>query len=256
MVLDGRDRVDIPHANAPAAPAADEDGPGPPRPPRFGHEALAVVLQIRDGELCVLLWRRALPPYEGFWALPGGALGAGEDLGLSIRRQLAQKVDVRDLAHLEQLETRSDPERDPRHRTLATAYLGLVPADVDPIVPADTGWHPAADLPAMAFDHASVVRSGRRRLRAKLGYTNVGFALAPPEFTMSQLSGYYRSALGHDVAATNLRRVLLRRGQIEETGRSVPSGRSGGRPAALFRFRDRNLQVTDEFAVLRPPNAS
>nr|WP_216631287.1 NUDIX domain-containing protein [Nocardiopsis coralli] len=256
MVLDGRDRVDIPHANAPVAPAAGEEGPGRPQPPRFGHEALAVVLQIRDGELCVLLWRRALPPYEGFWALPGGALGVGEDLGVSIRRQLAQKVDVRDLAHLEQLETRSDPERDPRHRTLATAYLGLVPADVDPIVPADTGWHPAADLPAMAFDHASVVRSGRRRLRAKLGYTNVGFALAPPEFTMSQLSGYYCSALGHDVAATNLRRVLLRRGQIEETGRSVPSGRSGGRPAALFRFRDRNLQITDEFAVLRPPNAS
>lgn len=217
------------------------------------HEGLAVVLQIRAAELCVLLWRRALPPYEGGWALPGGRLGAGESLGASIRRQLAQKVDVRDLSHLEQLETRSDPGRDPQRRTLATAYLGLVPADTDPVVPSDTGWHPAARLPPMAFDHASIVRSGRQRLRAKLSYTNVGFALAPPEFTMSELSGYYRAALGHDVAATNLRRVLLRRGQIEETGRSVPSGRSGGRPAALFRFRARGLEITDAFAVLRPP---
>lgn len=218
------------------------------------HEALAVVLQIRAGELCVLLWRRALPPCEGEWALPGGRLGADESLGASIRRQLAQKVDVRDLSHLEQLETRSEPDRDPQRRTLATAYLGLVPADIDPVVPDDTGWHPAGDLPPMAFDHASIVRSGRRRLRSKLSYTNVGFALAPPEFTMSQLSGHYRAALGHDVAATNLRRVLLRRGQIEETGRSVPSGRSGGRPAALFRFRTRQMEVTDAFAVLRPPN--
>ncbi|RKS10499.1 NUDIX domain-containing protein [Nocardiopsis sp. Huas11] len=251
MTGNGRDRVDIPEANGQAA--------GPVRTTAgdtaalSAHEALAVVLQIRGGELCVLLWRRALPPCEGEWALPGGRLGPDESLGASIRRQLAQKVDVRDLSHLEQLETRSDPDRHPLRRTLATAYLGLAPAHIDPVVPADTGWHAAADLPPMAFDHASIVRSGRQRLRSKLSYTNVGFALAPPEFTMSELSGYYRAALGHDVAATNLRRVLLRRGQIEETGRSVPSGRSGGRPAALFRFRVRGLEVTDAFAVLRPP---
>ncbi|WP_285731685.1 NUDIX domain-containing protein [Nocardiopsis sp. ATB16-24] len=250
MTENGKEKLDIPqkngHAAEPVCAAVDHAE-------LSVHEALAVVLQIRAGELSVLLWRRALPPCEGAWALPGGRLGPKEDLGGSIRRQLAQKVDVRDLSHLEQLETRSDPDRVPRRRTLATAYLGLVPADVDPAVPEDTDWHPASRLPTMAFDHASIVRSGRRRLRAKLSYTNVGFALAPPEFTMSQLSGYYRAALGHDVTATNLRRVLLRRGQIEETGRSVPSGRSGGRPAALFRFRERGLQITDAFAVLRPP---
>ncbi|GAA1769805.1 NUDIX domain-containing protein [Streptomonospora arabica] len=218
-----------------------------------GHEVLAVVFQIRADRLCVLLWRRARPPYEGHWVLPGGRLGGAEGLDASIRRQLAQKVDVRDLTHLEQLETRGDPGRHPQGRILATAYLGLVPADIDPVVPEDTSWHPAAELPEMGFDHAAIVHSGRRRLRAKLSYTNVGFALAPPEFTVSQLSRYYRAALGHDVAATNLRRVLLRRGQIEETGGFVPSGRSGGRPAALFRFRVRRLEITDAFAVLRPP---
>ncbi|GAB3207989.1 NUDIX hydrolase [Marinactinospora thermotolerans] len=217
------------------------------------HEVLAVVFQIRQNRLSVLLWCRALPPFEGCWALPGGRLGATEGLGESVRRQLAQKVDVRDLSHLEQLETRGEPGRHPGGRTLATAYLGLVPAGIDPVVPHDTAWHPAAELPCMAFDHAAIVGSARRRLRAKLSYTNIGFALAPPEFTMSELSRYYRAALGHDVAATNLRRVLLRRGQIEETGRSVPSGRSGGRPAALFRFRTRSLEITDAFAVLRPP---
>lgn len=222
--------------------------------PGTAHEVLAVVFQIRHDRLCVLVWRRGRPPCEGLWALPGGRLGTTEGLGESIRRQLAQKVDVRELAHLEQLETWGDPDRAPFGRVLATAYLGLVPADIDPLVPEDTRWHPAADLPPMAFDHAAMVHAARRRLRAKLSYTNIGFALAPPEFTMSQLSHYYRAALGHDVTATNLRRVLLRRGQIEETGRSVPSGRSGGRPAALFRFRTRKLEITDAFAVLRPPS--
>lgn len=217
------------------------------------HEVLAVVLQVRDGELSVLLWCRALPPHEGAWALPGGTLGEWEDLDASIRRQLAQKVDVRELAHLEQLQTRGAPDRYPRRRVLATAYLGLVPADADPHVPADTRWHPVADLPDMAFDHAQIVTAGRRRLRAKLSYTNVGFALVAPTFTISELRACYRAALGHDVSSTNLQRVLLRRGQIEPTGQAAPSGRAGGRPATVYRFRQRRLTVTDEFAVLRPP---
>lgn len=221
-----------------------------------GHEVVAVVLQVRNGELSVLLWQRALPPYARAWALPGGSLGGGEDLGASIRRQLAQKVDVRELAHLEQLETRGEPGRYPRRRVLATAYLGLIPSHLDPRVPADTSWHPADRLPEPAFDHAAIISSGRRRLRAKLSYTNVGFALAPPTFTMTELRTCYRAALGHDVSATNLQRVLLRRGQIEPTGSAVPSGRAGGRPATVYRFRDRSLEITDEFAVLRPPSRS
>lgn len=224
-------------------------------PEACAHEVLAVVLQVRAGELAVLLWRRGRAPFDGYWALPGGRLGPTEGLGESVRRQLAQKVDVRDLSHLEQLETRGDPGRSPDARVLATGYLGLVPADVDPVIPADTHWHPAGELPLMAYDHAALIASGCGRLRSKLSYTNLGFALAPPEFTMTELSHYYRLALGHDVGVTNLRRVLLRRGQIEELGRTVPSGRSGGRPAALFRFRARRLEITDPFAVLRPPRS-
>src|SRR5215211_7213571 len=193
------------------------------------HEALAVVLQVRDGTLQVLLWQRAQEPFCGAWALPGGMLGAGETLEASIRRHLAAKVDVRELAHLEQLETRSDPARHP-HRMIATAYLGLVPSHHDPAVPADTTWHPVNALPELAFDHHAVVLAGRERLRAKLSYTNVGFALAPPRFTTSELRAVYRAALGHDVSATNLQRVLLRRGVLEPTGESRAPGQAGGRP--------------------------
>jgi ADP-ribose pyrophosphatase YjhB (NUDIX family) len=216
------------------------------------HEALAVVLQVRDGTLQVLLWQRAREPFNGAWALPGGLLGPSETLETSIRRHLAAKVDVRELAHLEQLETRSDPARHP-HRRIATAYLGLVPTHHDPTVPADTTWHPANALPELAFDHDAIVLVGHERLRAKLSYTNVGFALAPPRFTISELRTVYRAALGHDVSATNLQRVLLRRGVLEQTGESRPPGRAGGRPAALFRFQSQGLEITDQFAVLRPP---
>ena len=223
------------------------------RHPTPAHVSLAVVLQVRTGVLQVLLWRRARAPFRGKWSLPGGYLVPGETLEASIRRHLADKVDVRELAHLEQLETRSDPRRSPREWQLATAYVGLVPSDADPSVPDDTEWHAVDDLPALAFDHEAIVLAGRERLRAKLSYTNLGFALAPGEFTISELRDLYAAALGHDVSATNLQRVLLRRGVLEGTGRLRPPGPTGGRPGALFRFRARTLEITDQFAVLRPP---
>jgi ADP-ribose pyrophosphatase YjhB (NUDIX family) len=211
------------------------------------------VLQIRAGGLKVLLWERGREPCRGAWSLPGGYLDRGETLEHSIRRHLAEKVDVRELSHLEQLATLSDPERHPSEWQLATAYLGLVPTGVDPALPPDTSWQSVSSLPALAFDHRAIALAGRDRLRAKLSYTNIGFALAPPEFAISELRDLYAAALGHDVSATNLQRVLLRRGELEPTGKLRPSGREGGRPAAVFRFRWRRLEVTDEFATLRPP---
>ena len=144
------------------------------------HVTLAVVLQVRGDVLCVLLWQRAREPYSGAWSLPGGYLEADLALDDSIRTQLARKVDVAELSWLEQLETVGDPGRHPAEWQLATAYLGLVPLGLDPELPEDTGWHPVDRLPEpMAFDHEAIVLAGRERLRAKLSYTNIGFALAP-----------------------------------------------------------------------------
>jgi 8-oxo-dGTP diphosphatase len=220
------------------------------------HVALAVVLRVRSGETQTLLWERAREPEAGAWSLPGGYLDEEETLEESIRRHLAAKVDVRELSHLEQLGTWSNPRRHPGQRQLATAYLGLVPTDVDPSVPADTTWHPVDRLPRMAFDHDGIVLAGRERLRAKLSYTNLGFALAPPTFTISELRELYTASLGHEVSATNLQRVLVRRALLEDTGERRPPGPTGGRPATVFRFRSRELAVTDQFAVLRPPTLS
>jgi 8-oxo-dGTP diphosphatase len=226
------------------------------------HEVLNAVFQVRafrpDGpdELAVLLWQRALPPQRGTWSLPGGVLGDDEDLLTSARRQLAEKVDVREVAHLEQLSVFSDPDRVPGDRRIAATFLGLVPIVADPRLPVDTAWHAVSNLPHMSFDHGTMVRHARTRLAAKLSYTNIAFALAPTEFTLSTLRDIYCAALGYQVDTTNLQRVLTRRGVIETTGSTAPPGPAGGRPPALYRFRDSALRVTDEFAALRPPGSA
>jgi ADP-ribose pyrophosphatase YjhB (NUDIX family) len=217
------------------------------------HEVLAAVLRIHAGAPHVLTWQRARTPDAGRWALPGGRLGDAEDVETSVRRQLAEKVDLREVTHVEQLSVFSRPDRVPVVRTIATAFLGLVRSDAHPAIPDDTAWQPVATLPPTAFDHAAIVAAAHERLRAKLSYTNIGFALVPREFTISALRELYSAALGHPVSATNLQRVLTRRALLEPTGKVAPPGPAGGRPAALFRFADRSLRVTDAFAVLRPP---
>jgi ADP-ribose pyrophosphatase YjhB (NUDIX family) len=222
------------------------------------HEVLAVVFQVRqlgtpNPQLSVLLWERAMNPQRGAWSLPGGRLRNDEDMTSSIRRQLAEKVDLREIAHLEQLAVFSDPARVPGTRTIASTFLGLVPSPAVPALPPDTRWHPVSALPPMAFDHGPMVTHAHSRLIAKMSYTNIGFALAPKEFALSTLRDIYGSALGHQVDATNLQRVLARRNVITRTGTIARSGRSGGRPAALYRFTDSQYRVTDEFAALRPP---
>jgi ADP-ribose pyrophosphatase YjhB (NUDIX family) len=230
------------------------------------HEVLAVVFQVRapqpgpaagpkrpKPQLSVLLWERARDPHRGGWSLPGGRLRHDEDMTSSVRRQLAEKVDLREVAHLEQLAVFSDPDRVPGLRMIASTFLGLVPYPATPELPPDTRWHPVNDLPPMAFDHGPMIAYARARLVAKMSYTNIGFALAPKDFALSTLRDIYGAALGYQVDTTNLQRVLGRRGVITQTGTIAQSGRSGGRPAALYRFTDSQLRITDEFAALRPP---
>jgi len=195
------------------------------------HAVVGAVLRARESRLEVLL---------AGGALPSAPLGPGEPLEAALGRV----VEVAALAHLEQLETRLLTDR-----TLATVYLGLVPSDAS----LDGGWVPALAVRGLGYDDASILAAAMARLRAKLSYTNVGFALAPATFTISELRHIYVAALGHDVSATNLQRVLLRRGVLERVEGMRPSGRAGGRPAALFRFASQRLEVTDEFAALRPP---
>jgi 8-oxo-dGTP diphosphatase len=135
---------------------------------------------------------------------------------------------------------------------LATAYLALVTPGARPSLPLDTAWHPVDALPRTAFDHGSIIGSARNRLQAKLSYTNIGFALAPETFTISQLRDTYAAALGHPVSATNLQRILTRRGVIEPTSGVSRPASTGGRPATVYRFAARELVVTIPFAAFRP----
>ena len=196
-----------------------------------------VIFTLREDDLQVLLIKRAHPPCEGMWAIPGGFVDVGESLEKAALRELEEETGVREV-YLEQLYTFGDPGRDSRGHVITVAYFALVPVSaIDPRAGSDaaeTGWWSVYDLPSLAFDHADILSYALERLRYKLEYTAVGFELLPETFVLSELRTAYEIILGEKLDKRNFRRKILGAGVIEESG----DRRTGdGRPAKLYHFR-------------------
>src|SRR5213075_2959938 len=93
--------------------------------PRAALTVDCVVFGFDEGELKVLLIERALEPFEGKWALPGGFVRVDETLDEAARRELEEETGLSKV-FLEQLYTFSQVDRDPRERVVSVAYYALV----------------------------------------------------------------------------------------------------------------------------------
>lgn len=193
-----------------------------------------VILTIRAGRLCVLLIRRGAHPYRGFWALPGGFVGAGETLDDAARRELAEETGIDTGGHLEQLGGYGDPGRDPRLRVVSMAYLAFVadlPTPTAGTDAAEARFWPVADLGAagpspLAFDHDKILTDGVERARSKLEYTTLATAFLDEPFTTADLRRVYETVWGVRLHPANFRRkILATPGMVVPTGGRRPTGR-------------------------------
>jgi len=92
----------------------------------------------------------------------------------------------------------------------------------------------------MRFDHRRILATAIARLRAKLKYRPVVFELLSNEFTLTELQRTVEAISGRHLHKQNFRRLVENTALVEPTG--VMSTQTGGRPAALFRFRREVLQ--------------
>jgi 8-oxo-dGTP diphosphatase len=207
--------------------------------PPFGVAVDLVVLTVIDGALGALLIERGEEPFAGELALPGGFVHIDEGLDEAAARELAEETGVR-VAHLEQLATYGDPDRDPRMRVVSVAYLAMVPEPPSPMAGTDAAaaaWRrPVRDLSAaqLAFDHHKILEDGIERARGKLEYTTLATAFCPPEFTIAELREVYEAIWGEPLDPRNFsRKVLSSDGFVVAT--QATTTRGGGRPARLYR---------------------
>jgi 8-oxo-dGTP diphosphatase len=209
--------------------------------PPFAVTVDLVLMTVSDGGLAVLLQRREADPFAGWLALPGGFVGIDESLDTAARRVLADKAgfEAGEGGWLEQLYTFGDPGRDPRMRTVSVAYFALLPQgrlleavgarDDLTLAPVTT-----LDEP-MAFDHAAIIAAAHERLKGKLDYAPVAFALLPDRFTLRDLQAVHEAITGTRFNKPAFRRRMIDTGWIAPTGERETD--TPFRPAELYRRR-------------------
>jgi len=102
---------------------------------------------------------------------------------------------------------------------------------------------PVFDIPlgtSMVHDHRRILATAIARLRGKLKYRPVIFELMPDTFTLFDLQRTVESIFGRSVHKQNFRRLVENAKLVEPTGAHQQA--TGGRPAALFRFRSEILK--------------
>src|SRR5205814_2904676 len=141
--------------------------------PRAALTVDCVVFGFDEGELKVLLIERALEPFKGKWALPGGFVRVDETLDEAARRELEEETGLRNV-FLEQLYTFGAVDRDPRERVVSVAYYALVKlSDHRAKAATDASnaqWFPISNVPKLAFDHAGILAIALTRLKGKVRY--------------------------------------------------------------------------------------
>jgi len=179
-----------------------------------------VVFGLDEGSLKVMLIQRAIDPFKGQWALPGGFVHVGESLDNAAKRELREETGLKDV-YLEQLYSFGNPDRDPREHVVSVAYYALtnlegheVKADTDA---ENAAWFSADDLPELAFDHEDILSVALERLKGKLRYQPVGFELLPEKFTLTQLQKLYETVLETALDKRNFRKKILKLGVLRDT---------------------------------------
>jgi 8-oxo-dGTP diphosphatase len=73
----------------------------------------------------ILLTRRGIYPFRGYWVLPGGHVDSGELVKKTAVREVKEETGLK-VKLVNSLGIYDDPEGDPRHHTVSVVYLAKI----------------------------------------------------------------------------------------------------------------------------------
>ena len=209
---------------------------------KYPHPAVTTDCAIFgfDGkELHILLVERGVEPFKGEWALPGGFLKMDETAEECARRELVEETDLHDV-YLEQFYTFTGVDRDPRERVITIAYYALVRKSDYHVLAGDDAakaeWFAIDDLPQLAFDHNTIIRIARERIKERLATTPIAFKLLDKKFKMSELQHLYEIINGISYDRRNFHKKMMATGFIADEGPNPNPEQS--RTATMYSFKE------------------
>lgn len=120
----------------------------------------------------ILLIQRLNDPFKDYWALPGGFVDENEELETAAKRELYEETDIQ-LFQVKQIKAYGNPNRDPRHHTISVAFIGEIDSLAEAKAKDDAKavkWFSIEELPALAFDHAEIIRDAIEKHIIKPAY--------------------------------------------------------------------------------------
>lgn len=216
--------------------------------PRPAITVDCIIFGFDKNELKVLLTQRAIEPYLGKWAFPGGFINIDETADDSARRKLLEEAGLQDI-FMEQLYTFSDLDRDPRYRVISIAYYALV-RSTDYILEAglnieDVQWFSLQEIEDLAFDHNKILNIAIERLKGKIRYQPIGFELLPEKFTLPDLHRLYETILQRDIDRGNFRKKILSMGLLIDHSDKQKNRPSRG--AKIYSFDRERYEILTKF---------
>jgi ADP-ribose pyrophosphatase YjhB (NUDIX family) len=170
-----------------------------------------IIFGFDGNDIKLLLVQRGLKPEKGKWSLMGGFLQPEESLDQAADRIL-KKLTGLEGVYMEQLQTFSDPLRDPVERTLSVAYFALIDIhQYEKQLSADyhAEWFLLKKTPELIFDHKKMMEMAKKQLRYKAALHPILFELLPSRFTIPQLQILYEGIYDTTFDNRNFSRKVL-----------------------------------------------
>lgn len=198
-----------------------------------------VILTLKEERLLVALYPREQEPFRGQRALLGGYVHVNDDADTeaTVARVLATKAGLSDV-YVEQLQTFSGRDRDPRGWSASIAYIALLPLERLEAAGREMHLHPADEPGDLPFDHATIVRAARNRLRTKGAYSTLPARLLPTLFTLPEMQRVYETVIGERLDQSSFRRKIAELAAVEPVTGETRQTSTIRRPAQLYRLAE------------------
>jgi ADP-ribose pyrophosphatase YjhB (NUDIX family) len=200
----------------------------------------SVLFTVKEGVLKVLMVKRANEPFINSWGLPGGFVDIDSDSSTDVTalRKLEEKTNVAP-QYLEQLQTFSGIDRDPRGFSVTLVYFALIASQevashIETID--DVQWISVdkVDSLPIAFDHKVIIEQAKVRLQQKALYSMVPVYCLPEYFTVGQLKSVIETIIGKTIQRKSLIRRIESVDMFEKSEEKV---KSGGRLAQQYKVK-------------------
>lgn len=204
----------------------------------IGVHVIATLFTVENGIIKVLLIKRNNNPYNGLWALVGGALYNNELLIDGMYREINEKTGIKN-TDIYFSSVVDGINRSPLQRMLAVTYIGVIDCKKVALLRStsktmDADWISIDSIPTLAYDHNQILDEALDTLKQKIVQSSILQSLYPDGFTIPEIQKVYETILNKKFDRRNFRKKILSWDFIIDTNEY--KNFEGSKPAKIYKF--------------------